>query len=256
MARPPRVRQTCLRRSGTAGADAEMPDGRPIPRLDKIGQVTGHPREKRRGKVHFHVRLPGTKPDIADENVLPPNRLFSGGNHQLVGCFAGFQGGQFGCPSSCLVCCGPDRLPRKTDRHDGAWIIPSPNRQGLVPLQHGVVGKQPEELERRIVHGPHDTLRFGDLRHIGGRRGVEGDPPERLVLAPSVGAEDVVAVDVQRLGGRGVAPPGRRGVVIRLDVGLVADVGDMGRLNTGATCDCHRGNHAKILVIAHLLLLR
>ena len=156
------VRQVALRRERGAVAVVEEADPRVHVRLDVLLPAREPP-----AVVHVHVRLAGAEPDIANEDVL-------GARARAVRRGRGAEGmGELGCAELVRTASG---MRRKLDapasiladrRRHFAWfrvrlvrtdesdrdLCPrlrrSPDRDGDVPLQNGVVAEHRREGDRR-----------------------------------------------------------------------------------------------------------
>ncbi len=97
-------------------------------------------RRHERADAEFHVRLPGAKPDIADQHVVKRNRVFARDSHIYR------RGGrgelrQFHRPRAVLVCDRRRLVAAGCHGHALAGSCRAPDRHARVALQHHVVAE-------------------------------------------------------------------------------------------------------------------
>ena len=94
----------------------------------------------------FHIRLPATDPNVADQNILPLDLRIALGDGERGRLAAGRQWCKFYLPSA-VGRCGRCVLPGEADGHLFTLGGGSPDRHFHVALQDGVVREQDTRLD-------------------------------------------------------------------------------------------------------------
>ena len=93
------------------------------------------------GDGESHVRLAGCQPNFSNENIFEDDGCADGSHFQLLTFGIGYHGIESDHPPASLVGGSTFLLARKFNRYLYFRFGPSPDGNGHIPLQYGIIGK-------------------------------------------------------------------------------------------------------------------
>jgi hypothetical protein len=92
-------------------------------------------------KMHLHVRLAGTDPHIAHQDIIEFLNAVGGDEHERIGTTGG-KGTEVEAPSAEFIGAGAGFLAAEMDFDNCAGPGGPPEREARISLQNGMVGKK------------------------------------------------------------------------------------------------------------------